>query len=294
MQSKYENEVSRKQIAAQNFQIVYDRKIKFFLILTIVFVFLIVCLIFYSKRKATRLNSIINNQKNALEQLGLVKDKMFSVVSHDMQAPVNSLISFIDILDDGKIAQEKLTLYAKELKQNLSYTSALMSNLLTWAASQMQGFKPLKEKFDLALLSAEITHALQHHLQQKNIKLINKLTANTILFSDRNMFGALLRNLLSNAVKFSYNKGIVTLSNAIASEGIKIFVTDEGTGMKDTQLIQFNTTAQLPLESKRGTENEKGTGLGLMLCKSFIEQMNGTIIAYNNEKGMTFEIWIPA
>ena len=293
LQSQYDKEVSSKQIAEQKLQISYDGKVKIFLAIAIGLALIVTGFIFYNQRKTARLNKIINEQKLSLEQLGNVKDKIFSVVSHDMRAPVNSLISFIDILDEGKIPQEKLALYAKELKQNLTYTSALMNNLLNWAASQMQGFKPVKEQFQPATLVTEITNTLQHHTSQKNITIHNQVDENFFINTDRNMLAAVLRNLISNAIKYSYKEGEIIITNTNTEAGCSILIADNGTGMNERQLMEFNSNVQQPLDSKRGTANEKGTGLGLLLCKSFIEQMDGSLKAKLNEKGTTFEIFIP-
>jgi len=294
LQAKYDNEVNGKQIAKQKLQISFDEKVKLFLGIAIVLALMVTGFIFYSQRKTARLNNIIIEQKTALEQLGNVKDKIFSVVSHDMRAPVNSLISFIDILEEGNIPQGKLTLYAKDLKQNLTYTSALMNNLLNWAASQMQGFKPVKESFDLSLLVTEISNTLQHHIQQKKVTVLNQIALHTTVHADRNMMAAILRNLVSNAIKFSYKDGCINIAVATTASGYNISISDEGIGMKTDQLLHFNRNIQQPTESKRGTANEKGTGLGLLLCKTFANQMGGKISAIKNEKGMTFFIIMPS
>ncbi len=294
LQSKYDNEINGKQIAKQKLQIRYDEKVKLFLGLAIFLALMVTAFIFYSQRKTTRLNKIISEQKLSLEQLGNVKDKIFSVVSHDMRAPVNSLMSFIDILEEGKIPQEKLTLYAKELKQNLTYTSALMNNLLNWAASQMQGFKPNKESFDFSVLINEVINTLQHHVKQKNVFVINQVTLNTVIYADRNMAAAIMRNLISNAIKYSYKEGTITISFTPSTQLNNIFIKDEGTGMEANEILQFNNNKNnQPAESKRGTLNEKGTGLGLLLCKTFAEQMGGQIIAQKDNKGTSFILSLP-
>ena len=295
LQSKYDKEVSGKQIAKQQLQISYDGKVKIFLAIAIALALMVTGFIFYNQRKTARLNKIISEQKLSLEQLGNVKDKIFSVVSHDMRAPVNSLMSFIDILEDGKIPQEKLSLYAKELKQSLTYTSALMNNLLNWAASQMQGFKPIKENIDFSLLVNEVINTVDHHIKQKNVLVLNKVPLHTIIPADLNMAAAILRNLISNAIKYSYKDGTVAISMEQSVQLNKIFIKDEGTGMGDNEIVQFNNNKnQQPTESKRGTLNEKGTGLGLLLCKTFAQQMGGEITAHKNEKGTSFIVSLPA
>lgn len=283
---KLTQQVSAGKLKQQKLQII-------FLALASAFILVIAGLILYDRRKTKKLNEIITQQKAGLEQLGQVKDKLFSVVSHDMRAPVNSLISFIDILEDGKMPPEKLSLYAKELKQNLTYTAALMNNLLNWAASQMQGFKPVTEAFNLSMIVTEVANTLQHHLHQKEVVLQNNIAADTILHADRNMTAAIIRNLMSNAVKFSYKQGVVSVTNKNTEAGYQILVSDEGAGMDAAQTAAFNSNQQQQTESKRGTDNEKGTGLGLLLCKTFAQQMGGKISAVKTEKGMIFTVWLP-
>jgi signal transduction histidine kinase len=291
---KLVQQVSDGKLKQQELQIGFDKKVKIFLALATALVLLIGGLIFYDRRKTKKLNAVINNQKTELEKLGHVKDKIFSVVSHDMRAPVNSLISFINILEDGNMPPEKLSVYAKDLKQSLGYTSSLMNNLLNWAASQMQGFKPVKVKIDVANLVTEVANTLQHHWQPKNVHINNAIAANTFMYADANMTAAILRNLISNAVKYSYANTEVTLNATSNENGCTITIQDEGTGMQQEQIAAINSNTQKQAESKRGTANEKGTGLGLLLCKTFTQQMGGKITATNNEKGTTFSIYFPA
>jgi len=293
IQFKYDKESRDKKIATQETQISFDKKVKTLLTLGALLAVIIGGLIFYNQRKTKKLNTIINEQKASLQQLSNEKDKIFSVVSHDMRAPVNSLMSFIDILDNGNISPEKLALYAKDLKQNLGHTSALMNNLLNWAASQMQGFKPVKENVDLRVLVDDITNTLQHHLQQKQVTVKNNIALDTIINADRNMTAAVLRNLVSNAIKYSYPQGTVLVSFENVPAGYHIIVKDEGTGMDPLQVAQFNNSIEQTATSKRGTANEKGTGLGLLLCKTFTTQMGGKIYAEKNATGMSFIVALP-
>jgi signal transduction histidine kinase len=157
----------------------------------------------------------------------------------------------------------------------------------------MQGFKPVKENFDVSAKVAAVANTLQHHLQQKQVTVQNDIPANTIVNADRNMTAAILRNLISNAVKYSYNENVINVSATNTAGGCTIIVKDEGIGMNAAQTAAFNNSDLYQTESTRGTDNEKGTGLGLLLCKTFAGQMGGKITAINDDKGMTFKVWLP-
>ncbi len=285
-------EVDSQKLKQQQQQINFDKKIKIFFALALLMLAAIAGLIYRDRAKTKKLNAIINQQKESLEQLGVVKDKIFSVVSHDMRAPVNALMSFINILENGNLPPEKLNLYAKDLKQSLSSTSSLMNNMLNWAASQMQGFTVVKEKVNLVELVNEITKSLEHHWQAKSLVIKNEIPPTTLV-TDANMLAAIVRNLLSNAFKFSYTNTAVNILLEQENSFYEIKITDSGTGMEQKQIDAFNSTNQEQVESKRGTQNEKGTGLGLMLCKTFAQQLGGNITAQKNEIGTTFILQLP-
>ncbi|WP_165825368.1 tetratricopeptide repeat-containing sensor histidine kinase [Pedobacter yonginense] len=270
--------ISNKKISSQEQQIRFDWKVKIFLTVGITLVLLTAVIIFFNQRKTTRLNKIINLQKRELEQLSRVKDRIFSVVSHDMRTPVNSLISFIQMLEDGNIEQEKLSRYAASLKNNLTYTSTMMENLLNWAASQMQGFNPYLEELNVQETADEVINTLKQHASQKNIIVNNHIEKDTYCSADLNMLSLVLRNLISNAIKFTPNGGSVTIDTERANGYLNVKVSDTGVGMSPAQINHFNKPGYLGSGvSTLGTNKEKGTGLGLLLCRTFISLMDGKI-----------------
>ncbi|WP_419131853.1 tetratricopeptide repeat protein [Pedobacter sp. N23S346] len=295
LQAKYEASLRDKQISKQEQQIRIDWRIKVYLSIGIALVFLIASVIYFNQRKTTRLNRVINRQKGELEQLNKVKDKIFSVVSHDMRTPVNALISFIQLLEGGNIDQGKLTRYAATLKNNLTYTSSMMENLLNWAASQMQGFNPHLETLKVHLLVNEVINSVYHHAEAKGITIENNIAENTVCKADANMLSLVIRNLISNATKFTPRNGVITLFDKSMKNELLITIADNGIGLSDVQLEHFNKLDYHGTGiSTPGTDREKGTGLGLMLCRTFVSLMDGKIRAdKNNPTGTVFTITLP-
>ncbi|MCX2429468.1 tetratricopeptide repeat protein [Pedobacter sp. GR22-10] len=295
LQAKYETSLRDKQISKQEQQIRFDWRIKIYLSIGIALVLFIAAIIYYNQRKTARLNKVINLQTLELQQLNRVKDKIFSVVSHDMRTPVNALISFIQLLEGGAIDQDKLTRYAATLKTNLSYTSTMMENLLNWAASQMQGFHPDMETLNIHQLISGIIDAVLHHADAKNIKIENNTSPDIKFKADANMLSLIVRNLVSNAVKFTPRYGMISISVKSSDDEVYLRIADNGTGLSDHQLEHFNKTGyQGAGISTPGTEKEKGTGLGLILCRTFTELMGGKIsAAKNNPAGTIFTITMP-
>lgn len=284
LEAKLSKEASDKQIAQQQLQISFDKKVKLYLGIAVASILLIAFLVYYNQQKTKRLNRIIGKQKAELEELGHVKDRIFSVVSHDMRTPVNTLISFIDILEDGAISQKKLQLYAGELKNQLSHTSVLMENLLNWASSQMKGFTPVTETIAVKESVDQTIALLQQQAAHKNIRIVNHTKDDTSVCADRNMFSLIIRNLLSNAIKFTPPDGSVHVDSIAGNGHVSITITDSGTGMPQEKMNAINDREYLhAIDTKKGTQGETGTGLGLMLCKTFAALMKGSLQVKRNE-----------
>ena len=276
--SKNEALIKNRQISEQNQQIKYDGKVKIFLSVAFALVLFTAGLIYFNQRKTTRLNKIINKQKRELEQLSKVKDRIFSVVSHDMRTPVNSLLSFIQLLEEGNIEQDKLNRYAALLKNSLAYTSSMMENLLNWAASQMQGFNPYLETLNARNLSEEIVDSFKSTAELKRIEIKNNICEDAECKADANMLGLVVRNLISNAIKFTPEHGKIMLESKIVGEELQIEICDTGIGMSEEQVSHFNKSEyQGAGVSTPGTNREKGTGLGLLLCRTFMGLMESKI-----------------
>lgn len=187
------------------------RNVSLFLSALVLVLIVAALLVYKAQRKTAKLNKLVLQQKEELEALGTVKDKLFSVVSHDMHTSVNLLMSFISLLENGNVSEEKLKLYAADLKNTLGYTSAMMENLLNWAYSQMQGFKPSIQLVDIGIVVTELINATE--ASRKDIAIFFNTSSNKLMVNtDKEMFTLIVRNLLNNAVKFTQKGGSVTYS----------------------------------------------------------------------------------
>jgi signal transduction histidine kinase len=209
-----------------------------------------------------------------------------------MRTPVNSLLSFSELLKAGAISEEKMGLYLDQISHTLNQTSATMNNLLNWSATQMQGFNPNIIAVDMALVAEEILEHFVDRAKAKKISIQNDIEIGCLVMADKNMAELVLRNLLSNAIKYSREYDSISITSKDAGEKIYVLVSDEGVGMEEDKIQFFNKPDKKPLKSTMGTAREKGTGLGLLLCKTFASLMKGTLqVARNkNNKGLVFEL----
>ncbi|MFA6277133.1 MAG: tetratricopeptide repeat protein [Pedobacter sp.] len=295
LKAQLDKEIKDKQIDLQRTELKFNRNVNLTLGILASILLGSGMFVYYTQRKTAKLNRIVSDQKVELEKLGKVKDRIFSVVSHDMRTPVNSLISFIQLLEDGDINQEELTKYAGHLKTTLGYTSSMMENLLNWASSQMQGFKPIIEKFDVQLCAQEVVNSLHATAAQKNITIVNEIKSGSICLADMNMTSLVLRNLISNAIKFTAKNETIKLSSMSVNNMISIAVIDNGVGLLKNQVENFNNSGYQEIgKSKLGTNKEKGTGIGLVLCQTFTTLMKGSLHVESEEnKGSVFTLSLP-
>jgi signal transduction histidine kinase/ligand-binding sensor domain-containing protein len=229
-----------------------------------------------------------------LLELNASKDKFFSIIAHDLKNPFNSIIGFSGILKEeiksGNLAS--MEEYAGLINTSASQTLRLLENLLEWANSQRGKllFKPVPIKLN-ELLVEEFSVLIEMAIG-KNIELKSFLTDDLTIIADRNMLKTVMRNLISNAIKFTYKNGKVEVKAMIENKHVEISVSDSGIGMtKETKAKLFRIDANL---STRGTEDEKGTGLGLFLCKEFVEKHGGKIwVESEPGKGSIFRFVLP-
>ncbi len=233
----------------------------------------------------------IQQQNQQLEEVNNVKDKLFSVVSHDIKGPLSSLHLTLSLAKSGAISEAEFRQIATELDARLAQTTEFIDNLLQWAKLQMHGESFEPGSVELVHVVAEVVRLLEPECKQKNVKLVNNISGSLEAYADINMVRSVLRNLLTNATKFTRSMGVITLSAYRLNSKIIVSVADSGVGISKPSIDKIFTLATV---STDGTQREKGTGLGLLLCKEFVEK-NGGKIWFETEEGLgtTFYFSLP-
>ncbi len=235
------------------------------------------------------------NFKNVeLQKIIAEKDKFFSIIGHDLKSPFNSILGFSEELVEqaAKNNYENIEELAEIILKSSQTAFNLLSNLMVWAQSQTGRMKFKPEQLDLSTLLNEIVSQFENTALQKEIVISKSLPFELAVFADNSMLSTVLRNLISNAIKFTYPGGKIGISAEKNENEIKISVGDSGKGISDYVLnklfkIDENITTS-------GTQNETGTGLGLILCKEFVEKHGGKIWVESRVKnGSEFYFTIP-
>ena len=241
----------------------------------------------------------IQNVAFELEKANKTKDKFFSIIAHDLKSPFNALLGISGILLESHttIDEEERETLIESIHGSSMKTYRLLENLLTWAQTQTGKIEFKTEIINISVLITETISLLEEPTRNKEIKLLLNAEKDLSITADRNMIDTVIRNLVSNAIKFTAKGGVIIIkSQTIADENdqrfAEISVKDSGVGIaSETQSKLFTITENI---STKGTENEIGTGLGLILCKEFIEKHNGDIwVKSELDKGSEFSFRIP-
>ncbi len=244
-----------------------------------------------TQRKKAELQ--LQEYSEQLKELVATKDKFFSIIAHDLKSPFNSILGLSEIIKNDAKYLDIATIeqYAGIIHSTSNNTFKLLENLLDWARihqSQMP-FQP--SSFILKTIVNEVIELAIEKANSKMIAVINYTPDNIIITADKNMIRTILRNLISNALKFTSTNGKVGINALYTDNTVEVSVEDTGTGIKQEDIEKvFKIGSSF---SKRGTENEKGTGLGLLLCKEFVEKHGGKIWVESEEgKGSKFKFSI--
>ncbi len=229
-----------------------------------------------------------------LEESNRTKDKLFSVIAHDLRNPLSALIGLTTILSEDfeKLNQTEIRKTLTVLNKESKLTYELLINLLEWSKTQRKKLKPVPEEINLGELVSVIFKQLENTAKNKEITLNNLVDTNLRVLADLSMLQSILKNLLTNGIKFTKKGGQINVSAELKEGLFEVSVQDTGIGMDAESvenLFKLNSSHSSP-----GTENEKGTGLGLQICKEFVELNGGKIRAVSTVgKGSTFTFSVP-
>jgi signal transduction histidine kinase len=231
-----------------------------------------------------QLEKLFEEQTSKLSDVNETNAKFLSILAHDLRSPFQSIISVLDLLQDSfeEYDKKEVETYINIATNSANTTLRLLDNLLSWASSQnkQKSFNPAKANLcHLVTLEIESVNALA---AQKLITFNNLIASNLFVTADLQMVNTILRNLICNAIKYSYTGGEITISAIERKQFVEIEIKDNGVGM--SQSAQKELFKKNEFHSTRGTKSEYGTGLGLLLCKEFVE-MHGGIIWIESETG---------
>lgn len=234
---------------------------------------------------------------NELSNLNETKDKFFSIIAHDLRSPFAGILGFLELLTQEDVADfsnKEVQVIMKNMLDTTKLTFDLLENLLTWARSQSEALNFEPEYFDIQPLVFKIVELLRPNAKQKQINVFIKDVESVQVFADSYMVETIVRNLLSNAIKFTPEKGTISFKTEIDSntEEVIISVKDTGVGISESVMEKiFSLDRNI---TTLGTNKEKGTGLGLHLCKEFVEKNGGNIFVESNvEQGTVISFTLP-
>lgn len=243
-------------------------------------------------------NRELKNSEHELRELNATKDKFFSIISHDLRNHLTALLGFSDMLYRSfkKFDDEKKHKYTRSIDQAAKDLYDLLENLLQWARTQTDVLECKPRTFDLGVLVPEIISTYNINAKKKNINLTWEIRKNTYAYADKNMVRTVMRNLISNAIKFTGKNGDVRVTANGKDGFVEVSVQDTGVGVSSEKKNMLFIVGKA--RSTRGTAKEKGTGLGLIICKEFIEKNNGRIwfespIPDGSKKGSVFRFTLP-
>ena len=294
------HEQQKEDLILQNEKALAKQKNYVYATLAILLVLLaITLLVRRSEKVQKRLNKKLNSKKIDLEksegelrEINETKDKLFSIIGHDLRGPIGAFQGLLQLLNNDEIDQKEFMEFVPKLRKDIDHISFTLNNLLSWGQTQMNGSVTKPSLVSLENLVTDNINLLSEIADAKSIKMISQLSENTLAWSDTDQIDIVIRNLMSNALKFTPKNGMVTVIAKEKNDFWEICIRDTGVGIdQETQDKLFAKNANI---TTYGTDNEKGTGLGLSLCKEMVEKNNGTIwVESVLRKGTCFYFTVP-
>lgn len=250
-----------------------------------------------TKDELIKKNIMLDEKNIQLEEANRAKNKFFAIIAHDLRSPLSSVSSAIYLLRDhvkrgSGEKNEELELIVDSLSENAKITRSLLDNLLEWSLLQADGINLVPENINLKELTKECTDLLKDSASIKKVSYSVLVKDDIAIVADKNMIKSVIMNLFSNAIKYSPAGGLVELKAEEANDNIIITVSDNGSGIKETDISRiFEIDRNF---KRRGTGGERGSGLGLALSKEFVVRNKGKIWVKSKEgEGSKFHVELP-
>ncbi len=293
------NKAKIKELQNSNERAKKDQLIYTLLFVTaLAFLVTVILLIMRNNRQRARTNLMLHGkneqiaeQNEVLVRVNATKDKLFSILGHDMRSPLASLKGMLDLVVRKQLSSEEFMNFAPKLNQQVTSITETLENLLRWSQSQQKGWVSSITIINLHLLLEKCTALFFEMAHEKKITIINTVGPDENIAGDKNQIELIFRNLIHNAIKFTNLGGSVTISTKQKESFTVIHVADTGIGMSETQLKQLFTLNNT--SNTRGTQGEQGTGLGLHLCFEMVRENGGMIeVTSTLLEGTTFHVYL--
>ena len=250
-------------------------------------------LLFDDISEEIKINERLQNQANELQQLNDLKDKFFSIISHDLKGPVFGVKELIHLTKTGLISQDEFYGMLPEVSKNMEQVSILLENLLAWTSSQLKGEYLQAQKIDLFRVVSSQKNLLDRIATEKSIEISVVGFEDTWVKADKNMLELIFRNLISNAIKFSKSNSTIEVTCNQTGSNYEICVRDFGAGISHNNLEKLREGISF---TTRGQNNETGTGLGMLLVKEYLDKNGGTLkieskLGEGSQFCVTFPVW---
>lgn len=247
-----------------------------------------------NNEEITSQKEAILKQNEQLQELNATKDKFFSIIAHDLKNPFNVILGFSDLIVTSNIlfGPEEMKRFVLSIQKAAKSAYELLENLLEWSRSQTGRIEFAPEVIKLDELITDTISITWSNSQVKNIQVSYEPDETIVIYADRNMINTVLRNLVTNAIKYTHKSGMVKIAATKNGDNVQISVMDNGVGISPEVIEKLFLVSEKT--STPGTEDEKGTGLGLLLCKEFVEKHGGKIwVESELEKGSEFKFTLP-
>lgn len=239
-------------------------------------------------------NQALETQSAELTEINETKNKLFSILGHDLRGPVGQVKSVVDLLTKSQLDQREFETLITTLKKDIDSVNFTLNNTLQWSMSQMGGFKINVTKFNLKHIVDNSLTLLESSFNEKGLGVINKLDEEVVVFADADLIEVAVRNILNNAAKFSNAGGFISIFCEKNNDHIHMCIEDQGVGMSEDQIQIILADSYSITKSKPGTLKEKGSGLGLQLTKEFVRKNGGEVFIESRiGVGTTFCIQLP-